>query len=111
MGQKDSTVIPDGTLKDALREDWGFWEGKDEEDTLEDEVKTKFSKGYANFNILFEDTQTAVLYQGGNEVLRADWEDPTALDALLTYFVSYEPKEVVEFHKAIELFSTKKSAS
>ncbi len=105
LGRKGRTVIPDGTLKDALRQDWGFWESKDEKDTLEDEIKTKFSKGYPNFNILFEDTQTAVLYQGGNEVLRADFKDATALDALLTYFVSYEPKEVVEFHKAIELFS------
>ena len=105
MGRKGHTVIPDGTLKDALRQDWGFWESKDEKDTLEDEIAAKFRKGYPNFNILFEDTQTAVLHQGGNEVLRADFKDATALDAVLTRFVSYEPKEVAEFHKAIELFS------
>ena len=96
---------PDGTLKDALRQDWGYWESKDEKDTLADEIHTKFSKGYPDFNILFEDTHTAVLIQGGNEILRAEFEDARALDALLTRFVSYEPTEVREFHKAIELFS------
>jgi predicted helicase len=105
MGKRGRTVHPDGTLKDALRQDWGYWESKDEKDTLEDEIRTKFSKGYPDFNILFEDTQTAVLYQGGNEIQRADFADAKALDALLTRFVSYQPQEVREFHKAIALFS------
>ncbi len=104
-GKRGRTVHPDGTLKDALRQDWGYWESKDEKDTLEDEIRTKFGKGYPDFNILFEDTRTAVLYQGGNEIQRAEFTDARALDALLTRFVSYQPKEVREFHKAIELFS------
>jgi predicted helicase len=98
-------VVPDGTLKDALRQDWGFWESKDEKDKIEDEIKAKFNKGYPSFNILFEDTHVAVLYQGGEEAMRADFSDAKALDALLTHFVGYEPKEVTEFHKAIQLFS------
>src|SRR4030066_803839 len=51
-------VYPDGTLKDALRQDWGYWESKDEKDDLEAEIITKFNKGYPSFNILFEDTHT-----------------------------------------------------
>ncbi|KAF0108785.1 MAG: restriction enzyme and modification methylase [Anaerolineaceae bacterium] len=98
-------VVPDGTMKDALRQDWGFWESKDEKDTLADEIAAKLAKGYPAFNILFEDTHTAVLYQGGEEVLRADFADATALDALLTLFVGYESPEVRAFHKAIEQFS------
>jgi predicted helicase len=98
-------VYPDGTLKDALRQDWGFWESKDEKDDLEAEIKAKFAKGYPNFNILFEDTQTAVLYQVGAHVLAAAFSDATKLNALLTRFVGYEPAEVREFHKAIQLFS------
>ena len=105
LGKRGRTVHPDGTLKDALRQDWGYWESKDEKDTLEDEIRTKFGKGYPDFNILFEDTRTAVLYQGGNEIFRADFADAKALDTLLTRFVSYQPSEVREFHKAIELFS------
>ncbi|WP_262691457.1 hypothetical protein [Arachidicoccus soli] len=27
-------VTPDGTLKDMLRQDWGYWESKDESDDL-----------------------------------------------------------------------------
>ena len=98
-------VVPDGTLKDALRQDWGFWESKDAKDNLDDEIKIKFAKGYPSFNILFEDKQTAVLYQDGELVMRASFEDDAEMDELLTLFVNYEPREVREFHKAIELFT------
>jgi len=98
-------VIPDGTLKDPLRQDWGYWESKDEKDNLADEIAAKFAKGYPSTNILFEDTHTAVLYQGGAEVLRADFTDAPALNAMLTRFVSFEPREVTEFHRAIEGFN------
>ncbi len=98
-------VVPDGTLKDALRQDWGYWESKDEKDNLADEIATKFAKGYPSTNILFEDTHLAVLWQNGEEVAHASFDDASALDALLTRFVSYEPKEVTEFHRAIEQFN------
>jgi predicted helicase len=98
-------VYPDGTLKDALRQDWGYWESKDEKDDLTAEIAAKLAKGYPTFNILFEDTHTAVLYQNGEEVLRADFTNAPALDALLTLFVGYESPEVRAFHKSIEQFS------
>jgi type I restriction-modification system DNA methylase subunit len=104
-GLKGHPVIPDGTLKDALRQNWGYWESKDEKDVLDDEIAVKFARGYPKDNILFEDTHTAVLYQGGYEFMRASFADVKALDGLLTRFVSYEPPEVSEFHKAIEAFS------
>lgn len=100
------TIIPDGVIKDALRLDWGYWESKDEKDDLEEEITAKFSKGYPKDNILFEDTNTAVLYQGGSEFGRAQMDDPEALDKLLTKFLSYERPEVRTFRKAIELFKT-----
>jgi len=98
------TVYPDGTLKDALRQDWGYWESKDQYDTLDEEIQKKFEKGYPKTNILFEDTQTAVLFQNGREVGRAEITDPDSLHALLTTFFSFEPKEVQEFREAIEGF-------
>lgn len=103
--KKGHKVYPDGTLKDALRQDWGYWESKDEKDNLEQEIASKFAKGYPNFNILFEDTQTAILYQNGEEYSRADFTDAQALDFLLSQFVSYESPQVREFHRAIEQFS------
>jgi len=30
-----TTVYPDGTLKDAMRQDWGYWESKDQYDSLD----------------------------------------------------------------------------
>lgn len=101
---RGARIRPDGVLKDALRQDWGFWESKDEKDDIEAEIKVKFSRGYPSFNILFEDTHQAILYQAGERLLVADFANADALDTILTRFVGYEPAEVREFHKAIDLF-------
>ena len=98
------TVTPDGTLKDVLRLDHGYWESKDEADDINVEIQKKFAKGYPNDNILFEDSSTAVLYQYGVEVARTPLEDEIALDKLLNKFISYERQEVTDFRKAIEQF-------
>ena len=55
------TVTPDGTLKDMLRLDHGYWESKDEADDIDEEIQKKFAKHYPNDNIIFEDSNTAVL--------------------------------------------------
>ncbi|VAW43493.1 ATP-dependent RNA helicase YejH [hydrothermal vent metagenome] len=103
--RKGKLVFPDGTLKDALRQDWGYWEAKDEDDDLNVEIENKFAVGYPCNNILFEDTQTAVLYQACEEVGRVNFGDAENLDKLLTQFVSYESREVREFREAIENFT------
>ena len=98
-------VIPDGTLKDALRQDWGYWESKDEADDIEEEIKKKFARGYPSNNILFEDTQMAVLYQSGQRVMESAFSDANGLDTVLRLFVGYEPKEVTNFREAIQKFN------
>ena len=97
-------VTPDGTLKDSLRQDWGYWESKDEADIIDDEIAKKFAKGYPKENILFEDSQTAVLIQNGIERMRVSMKEAEALELLLNAFMSYERPEVKNFRKAIELF-------
>ncbi|MEP6465851.1 MAG: type ISP restriction/modification enzyme [Parafilimonas sp.] len=97
-------VMPDGTLKDTLRQDWGYWESKDESDDLNEEIRKKFDKGYPKENILFEDSQTAVLIQNGIEQMRVSINDAEGLHHLLTAFVSFERPEVRNFRKAIEHF-------
>ncbi len=97
-------VRPDGTVKDALRLDWGFWESKDEDDDLDREIAKKFAKGYPNDNILFEDSQTAVLIQAGQEVSRVLMKDADALDRLLNAFINYVRPEVKSFREAINSF-------
>ena len=97
-------VTPDGTLKDTLRQDWGYWESKDESDKIDDEIKKKFDKGYPKDNILFEDSHTAILIQNGLEVARVQMSNPEALHRVITEFISFERPEVRNFRKAIELF-------
>ena len=100
------TVYPDGTLKDAVRLSRGYWESKDEADTLEDEIQKKFAKGYPKDNIVFEDTHTAILIQHGETVMQASMDQDTELNKLLELFFNFEPPELTEFKQAIELFRT-----
>ncbi|MEH2457131.1 type ISP restriction/modification enzyme [Nostoc sp.] len=97
-------VYPDGTVKDALRLDWGYWESKDEYDNLDQEIEKKLIKGYPDSNILFEDSKTAVLIQGGHETMRVLMKDADALDGIITYFINYVRPEVKDFREAIETF-------
>ena len=97
-------ITPDGTLKDQIRNDWGYWESKDEKDDINEEIKNKFAKGYPADNILFEDSQTAVLFQHGDEEKRVDMKDADALHLILTKFLQYERPEVHDFREAIEKF-------
>ncbi|MGL4377727.1 MAG: type ISP restriction/modification enzyme [Microcoleaceae cyanobacterium] len=98
------TVNPDGTVKDAIRLDYGYWESKDEYDNLDKEIEKKLAKGYPNDNILFEDSQTAVLIQKGQEVMRVPLRDEQKLDAILNTFLNYTRPEVKDFREAIEAF-------
>jgi predicted helicase len=98
------TIRPDGTVKDAIRLDYGFWESKDQYDNLDEEIDKKFAKGYPNNNILFEDSQTAVLIQSASEVGRVEMKDASNLDGLIVRFINYVPPEITDFRKAINAF-------
>lgn len=101
---KGTMVKPDGTVKDALRLDWGYWESKDEYDDLDKEIDAKLGKGYPVSNTIFEDSQTVVLIQQGKEVGRCAISDAEKLDALLRQFTNYEREEIKDFRKAVEKF-------
>ncbi|MDO8839625.1 MAG: type ISP restriction/modification enzyme [Parvibaculum sp.] len=96
----------DGALLHELRVPFGYWEAKDEKDDLDDEIATKFRRGYPQDNIIFEDSRTAVLIQNRNEIVRCDVTDPEALEKLLNLFFGYERKEISNFRKAVEQFKT-----
>ncbi|OBQ08268.1 MAG: DNA methyltransferase [Anabaena sp. LE011-02] len=97
-------VYPDGTIKDALRLDWGYWESKDQYDKLDEEIEKKLNKGYPDSNILFEDSQTAVLIQSSTETMRVSMKDADAVDGIITSFINYVRPEVKDFREAIEIF-------
>jgi predicted helicase len=100
----NTTVYPDGTIKDAIRLEHGWWESKDQYDRLDEKIEEKFAKGYPDENILFENSQTAVLIQHSQEVARIPMQDAAGLDALLNAFVDYERPEVRDFRAAILQF-------
>ena len=74
-----SGVVPDGTVKDSLRMAHGYWEAKDTHDDLDAEIESKFNSGYPRDNIIFEDSQTAVLIQNREETMRVDMSSPHEL--------------------------------
>ncbi len=103
-GTKGRDVTPDGTLKNVLRLDYGYWESKDEALDLDEEIDKKVKKGYPLNNILFEDSLHAILFQGSQEVMRIDMRKPEELDRILTAFISFEKPEIRKFNDALEHF-------
>ncbi len=95
---------PDGTVKDSLRMDRGHWEAKDTHDDLDAEIQHKFNRGYPQDNILFEDSQTAVLIQNREEAMRADMSRPGDLHRLIRAFLDYELPQIEEFRQAQQQF-------
>jgi len=96
-------IRPDGTIRNALRIEYGFWESKANVN-LEEEIRKKFNAGYPKTNILFEDSKTAVLFQEGEEVKRVKMQDENELHKILTLFISFEHTFVKNFNDAVELF-------
>ncbi len=97
-------VQPDGTIVHDLRVPLGYWEAKDTKDDLDAEIAAKISKGYPTDNIIFENSETAVLYQHGAEIVRASMRDENDLSRLLDLFFGYERPEIADFRKAVEQF-------
>ena len=101
-----SGVVPDGTVKDALRMARGYWEAKDTHDDLDAEITRKFDRGYPRDNIIFEDSRTAVLIQNREEAMRADMSRPGDLHRLIRSFLDYELPQIEEFRQAQKQFKT-----
>ena len=97
------TITPDGTVKNALRLNFGFWESKANVD-LEKEIDDKIKKGYPLSNIIFEDSKQIILYQDGERKSAANMRSGEDLDKILNQFIGFEPREVTEFTQAIEAF-------
>jgi hypothetical protein len=79
----------------------GFWESKDEYDILDKEIDRKLAKDYPDDNILFEDSQTAVLIQAGAKKSIVLMRNAEVLDRLINAFINYIRPEVKDFREAI----------
>ena len=102
--RSDRSNKPDGTVRDSLRMTRGLWEAKDTHDDLDREIRNKLGQGYSGDNILFENSRTAVLVQGDQEVMRTDMANAAALDQLIRKFLDYELPEIQEFRDARQQF-------
>ena len=98
------SVIPDGTVKDSLRMARGYWEAKDTHDDLDAEIQSKFNRGYPRDNIIFEDSQTAVLVQNREVAMRVDMSRPGELHRLIRRFLDYELPEIEQFRQSRQQF-------
>jgi predicted helicase len=95
----------DGALLHELRVPFGYWEAKDEDDDLDQEIDRKFRRGYPQDNIVFEDSREAVLIQDRREVMRCPVDEPGQLEKLLGLFFSHERPEIADFRKAVAQFN------
>jgi predicted helicase len=101
-----TNIAVDGALLHELRMPLGYWEAKDADDDLDEEVSKKFKKGYPQDNIIFSDDALAVLWQNRQEVMRCDMTDTEALGRLLKLFFGFERPEIAGFRAAVEQFKT-----
>jgi len=105
-GKSGGTLIrPDGTLRDRNSLPRGYWEAKDTQDDLPTEINKKIARGYPLTNIIFEDTQTGVLFQNKQQV-DGDFNlgNPKELAALLNQFFSYTEPDIEGFEEAVDEF-------
>ena len=98
-------VRPDGTLRDRWQLPHGYWEAKDGRDDLEVEIRRKRERDYPFSNIIFEDTNTAILYQNERRILQADCNNRSELAGLLTQFYRHETPDFSSFEEAVARFA------
>ena len=105
-GKSGGAIIrPDGTLRDRNSLPRGYWEAKDTQDDLDTEIKKKIARGYPLSNIIFEDTQTGVLFQSKQKINGPySLGNPKELAALLNQFFSYTEPDIEGFEEAVDEF-------
>ncbi len=76
----------------------GHIENKDTKDQFDLEIRNKLEgRGYPSFNILFENTERAVLYQAGKKVADIDMNNAEELNRVLLKFVQYQTDDQKKF--------------
>ncbi|HEX4160783.1 MAG TPA: type ISP restriction/modification enzyme, partial [Rhizomicrobium sp.] len=103
-GMGERRYIDGALVEPQLRLPVGYWEAKDTNDDLDKEIQKKFRRGYPQDNIIFEDTETAVLIQNRREVMRCTVDDSEQIERLVGQFFKFELEEIREFRKAVEQF-------
>ena len=102
-GKSGGAIIrPDGALRDRNSLPRGYWEAKDTQDDLDTEIKKKIARGYPLTNIIFDDTQTGVLFQSKQKINGPfTLGNPKELAGLLNQFFSYTEPDIEGFEEAV----------
>src|SRR6185437_170938 len=95
----------DGALVDAFNLPRGYWEAKDEDDSLEAEMKKKFEDGYPRANILFQRPTRALLFQDGRIAFNDSIEEPQKLVDVLRLFFEWRQPDHDSWDRAVAEFS------
>jgi len=104
LAYKNTRIRPDGTLRTQMQLSWGYWESKDSKDNIDVEIQKKIAIGYPTTNILFENSETAVLIQNGQETMRIEICNEILLDRIISELINCVPKEYIDFDNAIKQF-------
>ena len=99
-------VVPDGTVRDEFRLARGWWEAKDTSDNLAAEIRKKLKAGYPTRNTIFEDTQTAVLFQDRAEAGEFPLADPHHIAGLLNRFLHHDEASRLYYAKDLSFRMT-----
>lgn len=103
--RKNHRIRLDGVLYGQGNLPHGYWEAKDTKDNLSEEILKKSAKEYPVGNIIFEDTERAILIQDNVQVEDITLRNADDLARLLTRFYNHEMEPFQEFEKAIEWFA------
>jgi type I restriction-modification system DNA methylase subunit len=101
---KERSIRVDGALKNEYNLYHGYWEAKDSDDDLDEEVKKKLEKDYPTKNTVFQAPNRAVLIQDGGVVFDGTIEDPQRLTDLLKRFFQYREPAHDDWERAVEDF-------
>jgi predicted helicase len=106
MERRDARPISmDGAVLDAFNMPRGYWEAKDEKDSLEAEMKKKFEAGYPRTNILFQRPGEALLFQDGRIAFHGSIGEPGELVRVLGLFFGWRQPEHDSWDRAVTEFS------
>ena len=103
------TIRIDGALLDNFKLAHGYWEAKDSNDDLDEDIRKKLAAGYPRDNILFQAPGRMVVIQQGQRVWDSPIEGEGGPDALiegLRAFFNYQPPAYERWQQAVEEFKT-----
>ena len=95
----------DAAPLDAFNLPRGYWEAKDENDSLAEEMKKKFEAGYPRSNILLQRPSQALLFQDGRIVFNGSIEEPGELVRVLQLFFEWRQPDHDSWDRAAAEFS------